>query len=176
MWPLAFGVLVLLALSQQEKKIVKVLPRATIQATPQPGRGILTNNPCPGSRRSSKFGYRIHPISKVRKHHNGIDMSAVTGTPIFAAGDGLVIVSKAAQGRRGYGNHVVLDHGGGLTTKYGHMVNLPLVQVGQRVKAGQLLGYVGSTGYSTGPHLHFEVRRNNVPVDPVAEMPFLEVK
>lgn len=113
---------------------------------------------------TSGYGYRMHPILGVRKMHTGIDISASTGTPIHAGDSGTVIWS----GRRGgYGNCVIIDHGGGMATVYGHCSRLG-VSVGQDVRKGQVVGYVGSTGLSTGPHLHFEVRRNGSPVNPLS--------
>ncbi|SDT00168.1 Peptidase family M23 [Paenibacillaceae bacterium GAS479] len=117
-------------------------------------------------RLSSNFGYRIHPITGKRKMHAGVDMAAPAGTNIYAVEDGVVIV---AQWWNGYGNTVVLDHGNGLWTIYPHMLNGGiLVEKGQSVKRGQHIGEVGSTGNSTGNHLHFEVRKNGEPVDPLA--------
>ena len=114
-------------------------------------------------RLTSPYGYRIHPIYNVRKLHTGLDLAASTGTPIHAAGDGVVVFS----GRwGGYGNCVILDHGGGTATLYGHCSRLA-VSEGQPVTQGQTIAYVGSTGLSTGPHLHFEVRRDGHPVDPM---------
>ncbi len=117
-------------------------------------------------RLSSGFGYRVHPISKRRRLHAGIDIAAPTGTPIVAAAPGVVI---SAGWRGGYGNTVVLDHGGGLSTLYGHCSRL-LVKAGQRVTQGQRIALMGSTGYSTGPHLHFETRINGKPVNPLSRM------
>ncbi|MCW5936632.1 MAG: peptidoglycan DD-metalloendopeptidase family protein [Fimbriimonadaceae bacterium] len=113
-------------------------------------------------RHTSGFGYRIHPITHTRRLHTGVDIAAPTGTPIYAAGSGVVI---SAGWRNGYGNAVVIDHGGGRSTLYGHCSRL-FVQEGQKVSAGHHIAAVGSTGFSTGPHLHFEVRINGVPVDP----------
>ncbi|MDF1596238.1 MAG: peptidoglycan DD-metalloendopeptidase family protein [Acidimicrobiia bacterium] len=112
---------------------------------------------------SSGFGYRIHPISGVRKLHTGIDISVGSGVPIGAAGSGVVIL---ASWYGGYGNAVVIDHGGGLATLYAHQSSLA-VGVGQSVSEGDTIGYVGSTGYSTGPHLHFETREFGTPVNPM---------
>jgi murein DD-endopeptidase MepM/ murein hydrolase activator NlpD len=113
---------------------------------------------------SSPFGYRIHPITGKKKLHTGMDMAAPKGTPIYAAETGVVIV---AQSWSGYGNCIIIDHGGGLWTVYGHiMVGGILVQKGETVKRGEKIGMVGSTGISTGNHLHFEVRKNSEPVDP----------
>jgi murein DD-endopeptidase MepM/ murein hydrolase activator NlpD len=112
---------------------------------------------------SSPFGYRIHPIFKVKKMHTGVDMSASMGTPIRAADSGTVI---QAGWRGGYGQAVVISHGDGLATLYAHQSKI-LVSVGDTVTRGDIIGKVGSTGYSTGPHLHFEVRVNGTPVDPM---------
>jgi len=117
--------------------------------------------PVPG-RVSSPFGYRIHPIFGTRRMHTGWDLSAASGTAIAAAGDG-VVVSAGVRG--GYGNAVVIDHGGGLATLYAHQSSMA-VTAGQQVSRGQVIGYVGCTGYCTGPHLHFEVRVGGAPVDP----------
>jgi len=113
---------------------------------------------------TSGYGYRIHPIFGISRLHTGIDFSGPSGTPIYAA-DGGVVVS--AGGRGGYGNATVVDHGGGMATLYAHQSRLG-VSAGERVERGQVIGYVGSTGISTGPHLHFEVRIDGQPVDPAA--------
>jgi murein DD-endopeptidase MepM/ murein hydrolase activator NlpD len=111
---------------------------------------------------SSEFGWRVHPISGTERLHAGIDFAVDYGTPIFAAGGGTVIFSGWYGG---YGYAVILDHGGGITTLYAHADEL-LVSEGIWVNAGTIIAKVGSTGYSTGPHLHFEVRENGEPVDP----------
>lgn len=113
-------------------------------------------------RLSSPFGYRVHPIAKTRRLHAGQDIAAKSGTPIKAAASGVVI---SAGWRGGYGNCVVIDHGGGLSTLYGHCSRL-YVSRGAKVSQGQRIAAVGSTGYSTGPHLHFEVRIKGKPVNP----------
>lgn len=112
---------------------------------------------------TSPFGWRTHPISGASRFHAGLDIGAGHGTPIGSAGSGTVIL---ASWYGGYGNAVVIDHGGGLTTLYGHQSSLA-VSAGQSVSTGQVIGYVGSTGYSTGPHLHFETRENGNPVNPM---------
>ncbi len=113
-------------------------------------------------RMSSGFGTRVHPITGKRKAHTGVDIAAPSGTTIKAAGGGKVITSSYL---RGYGNTVVIDHGGGISTLYAHCSRL-YVSVGDTVKQGQKIAAVGSTGLSTGPHLHFEVRVNGKPVNP----------
>ena len=113
---------------------------------------------------ASGFGYRVDPIYKTRKMHKGMDFTAPRGTKIYATGDAVVKIVKHA--RWGYGSHIVLDHGYGYTTLYGHMSRTK-VKRGQKIKRGQLIGLVGSTGKSTGPHLHYEVRKNGTAVNPV---------
>lgn len=110
-----------------------------------------------------RFGMRMHPILRVMRMHNGIDFGARYGLPIYAAANGVVI---SASYNRGFGNHVILDHGGGVTTLYAHASRLN-VRAGQRVRRGQVIAAVGSTGLSTGPHLHWEVRVNGRPVNPL---------
>lgn len=115
---------------------------------------------------TSKFGYRIHPIYHTKRLHTGMDMAAPKGTSIYAAESGRVITARSMSG---YGNCVIIDHGGGLWTVYGHIMNGGiLVKEGQEVKRGELIAKVGSTGDSTGNHLHFEVRKNSEPVDPAS--------
>lgn len=123
--------------------------------------------PVPGyTRISSKYGMRYHPILHVNKLHTGLDISAPMGANFVAANDGIVI--KAGM-NTAYGNMVIVDHGGGISTLYAHGSEI-LVQVGQTVKRGEAILKVGSTGYSTGPHAHFEVRLNGVVTDP---MPYI---
>lgn len=114
---------------------------------------------------SSHFGTRVDPISGEIKTHNGIDIPAALGTPILAAADGIVNVPPFNAG--GYGNYVILTHNGGFQTVYGHCSSV-LVSTGQHVVQGQVIALVGSTGYSTGPHLHYEVRVNGVRTDPLS--------
>ena len=123
--------------------------------------------PLPGYYKiSSYFGMRKHPILGYNKMHGGIDIGAPSGTPIHAAASGKVICAAWRSG--GSGNTVIIDHGGGITTLYFHIKNGGiLVKEGQTVKAGDVIAKVGSTGLSTGPHLHFEVRKNGVRQDPL---------
>ena len=116
------------------------------------------------NRIASGFGTRIDPVYKVTKFHAGLDFTAPQGTPIYATADGRI--SKATREEGGYGNHVVINHGYGYETLYGHMVRIK-ARAGQSVKRGEIIGWVGSTGKSTGPHCHYEVHKNGTPVDPV---------
>jgi murein DD-endopeptidase MepM/ murein hydrolase activator NlpD len=115
-------------------------------------------------RQASGFGWRTHPIYKTQEFHPGMDFSAPSGTEIYATGDG--IVERADAKAQGYGNHVVIDHGYGYKTLYGHMLKFT-VRYGQKVKRGQLIGYVGNTGLSTGPHVHYEVIKGDKKINPV---------
>ena len=120
--------------------------------------------PCPGyTRVSSQFGMRYHPILHYNRMHAGIDISAPSGATLVAVGSG-VVVSAGVSG--GYGNCVMIDHGDGLVSVYAHMSRIS-VNKGQRLVTGQTIGAVGSTGLSTGPHLHFEIRVNGNPVNPL---------
>jgi murein DD-endopeptidase MepM/ murein hydrolase activator NlpD len=113
---------------------------------------------------ASGFGYRTDPFTKVRKMHEGMDFTAKTGTPIFATGDG--IIARADNTASGYGNHIVLRHGFGYETLYGHLSKYKC-HAGQRVKRGDVIGYVGSTGRSEAPHLHYEVHKDGKVVNPL---------
>ena len=111
----------------------------------------------------SGFGSRIHPIYKIKKSHMGMDFAAPTGTPIYATGNGII---RETGKERGYGNMVKIDHDYGYETLYGHMSKIN-VKKGQKIKRGEVIGYVGNTGISTGPHLHYEVIKDNRPVNPI---------
>ena len=113
---------------------------------------------------ASGFGYRSDPFTKIRKFHAGMDFSAKTGTPIYATGDG--VVERADNTASGYGNHIVIRHGFGYETLYGHLSKYK-VRAGQRVKRGDVIGYVGSTGRSEAPHLHYEVMKNKQKINPM---------
>lgn len=126
------------------------------------GTGRLSR-PC-GGPVTSPFGYRIHPIFHTKIYHAGVDFGVPSGTPIHSADSGIVIY--AGSGMRGYGNVVIIDHGGGLSTLYAHNSSLT-VRAGQSVSKGQVIARAGSTGYATGPHCHFEVRRNGAPTNPM---------
>ncbi len=113
---------------------------------------------------ASFFGYRMHPILKIMRLHEGMDFSAKRGTPIHATGD--AVVFKIKKSNRGYGNVVILNHGYGYKTVYAHMSKI-LVNEGEKVKRGQVIGLVGSTGLSVAPHVHYEVRKNDKPINPI---------
>lgn len=116
------------------------------------------------TRLSSGFGYRIDPVYFVRKMHAGIDFTSPTGSPIHATGDG--VVEKVGFSKGGYGNEVVINHGFGYKSRYAHMSRFN-TQVGKKVKRGEIIGYVGNTGKSTAPHLHYEVIKNGEKIDPI---------
>ena len=129
------------------------------------GKRFLTRRPLSGGGRlASRFGWRVHPIFHTRKLHTGVDLASPRGTPIYAAGDGVV---ERAGWSSGYGNFTLIKHVNGYETGYGHQSKL-LVKPGDRVRQGQLIGLVGSTGNSTGNHLHFEIRINGNFVDPLS--------
>jgi murein DD-endopeptidase MepM/ murein hydrolase activator NlpD len=137
---------------------------STLQAT-QPNYQLGAVDilpPIPNAKPSSPFGIRFHPILHVYRLHAGCDIGSPTGTEIHAAADGVVVMAQVIGG---YGNGTVIDHGNSLATLYGHQSQI-LVHVGQIVKKGDVIGRVGSTGLSTGPHLHFETRIKGIPVDP----------
>ncbi len=131
------------------------------------GKRFLTRRPLQGGGRlASRFGYRIHPIFKTRRLHNGVDLASPRGTPIYASGDGIV---ERAQWVSGYGRYVELKHVNGYETGYGHMNAIADgIKPGVKVRQGQIIGYVGSTGNSTGNHLHFEIKVNGRFVDPLS--------
>lgn len=142
----------LIALAKEKSKMLASIP--AIQ--PIPNKNL--------KRLASGFGYRLDPIYKTRKMHTGLDFSAPRGTKIYATGDGRI--EKVRRDRWGYGQHVIINHGYGYKTLYAHMSRIN-VRPGEQVKRGQLIGLVGSTGKSTGPHLHYEVIKNGRKVNPV---------
>jgi len=132
---------------------------ADLRSLAQPSEGLIT----------SRFGWRTHPIFGTREFHTGVDIANRIGTPIRAAESGIV---RFVGWMGGYGRLIVVTHGNGLETSYSHLSSM-LVALGQRVVRGDVLGHMGNSGWSTGPHLLFEVRRDGVPLDP---MPFLQVR
>jgi murein DD-endopeptidase MepM/ murein hydrolase activator NlpD len=141
-------------LSQRQAHQIPISANRGTLAVPVP----MTN-----MRVSSTFGLRVHPVYGGARLHSGIDFAAPHGTPIYAAGDGVVVWAGP---RGGYGNTVVVDHGGAVATLSAHMSRMAVIE-GDVVTRGQIIGFVGSTGTSTGPHLHFEVRLAGTPVDPL---------
>lgn len=134
-------------------------------ATGADARKALLKTPIDGAKVSSNFGSRVHPILGYTIQHRGVDFAAPTGTPIFAAGDGMVEVRDR---ENGYGNYIRIRHNAEFSTAYGHMSRFaPRIARGSRVQQGQVIGYVGSTGMATGPHLHFEVLMKNQQVNPM---------
>lgn len=148
------------AYEAESARLEEELANARWQAA-APGKGGLLW-PTDG-RAGSGYGYRTHPIFGTRRMHAGVDIAGPTGQPIIAASAGQVV---SAGWRGGYGMAVVIDHGGGIATLYAHQSRI-LVTAGQVVDAGQQVGEIGSTGQSTGPHLHYEIRQNGSPVDPM---------
>lgn len=152
-------------MAAQQSKIANLIrslqPKASAPSSNASHGSLLY--PVPGSRNiTSPFGWRIHPIYKTKKFHSGVDLAASYGASIFAAESGTVIY---AGWQSGYGNTVIVDHGGGLSTLYAHCSSIK-VSNGQKVSRGQTIALVGSTGASTGPHLHFEVHVNGSAVNP----------
>lgn len=131
-----------------------------------PAIAVPSGMPLGDARLTSQFGMRTHPVLGGRRQHHGIDLSAPTGTPIYATADGTVSMAKYFGS---YGNYIQIEHGGEMQTRYAHLSQIS-VPDGSRVTKGQLIGYVGSTGRSTGPHLHYEVRIAGAPVNPLPYM------
>ncbi len=144
------------------KELIEVVRNKDLMASSIPAIQPISNKDL--IRFGSPFGWRIHPIYHVLKFHEGIDLTAHRGTPVYATGDGIVIRADASAG--GYGKQIRIAHGFGYMTLYAHLYKI-LVKPGQRVHRGDLIGLVGSTGLSTAPHLHYEVRINGKPVNPV---------
>jgi murein DD-endopeptidase MepM/ murein hydrolase activator NlpD len=128
-------------------------------------RKFLMRTPVDGARLSSRFGMRKHPILGYTRMHQGVDFAAPTGTPIYAAGDGKVVIAKR---NGGYGRYIRIRHNGDYSTAYAHLSRFAKgITPGRRVKQGQVIGYVGTSGRSTGPHLHYEVLRNDTQINPL---------
>lgn len=117
------------------------------------------------TRTASGWGFRIHPIYKIRKFHYGMDFTAPTGTEVYATADGTI--ERIQRSRRGYGNVIVINHGYGYQTLYAHLNDFNDAWVGKKVKRGDVIAFVGNTGLSTAPHLHYEVHLNNKKVNPI---------
>lgn len=152
-------------LARQPIDLSGVTPRfsgSSLSAEQQRGNLFAGRTPLSSYRVTSEYGPRNSQSGRISSNHGGIDLAAPAGTPIYATHDGVVSVAGWAGG---YGNAVYIDSGGGLQTRYGHQSRVN-VRSGQRVKRGQLIGYVGSTGRSTGNHLHYEIRINGRSVNP----------
>jgi len=141
-------------------------PNDPITVFERPTVSVPSLTPVNGARMTSKFGMRNHPVRGGRRMHKGIDLAAPTGTPVYATADGIVGLARWG---RGYGLYIKIDHGADLETRYAHLSRLA-VSAGERVEKGEVIGYVGSTGWSTGPHLHYEVRVDGVAVNPIHYM------
>jgi murein DD-endopeptidase MepM/ murein hydrolase activator NlpD len=154
----------------QPARIASVSTGSAAAAAPlrRPGTGVSipSRMPVEGVKLTSGFGMRVHPVLGGRRQHQGIDLAAPTGTPVYATADG--VVSKA-EWFSSYGLYIAVEHGGDIQTRFGHLSRLN-VYAGQQVKKGDLIGYVGSTGRSTGPHLHYEVRIAGSAVNPLPYM------
>lgn len=146
----------------------RVVPAAAFAIAPfrRSGASIPSRVPVEGVHLTSDYGMRIHPVVGGRRAHKGVDLAAPIGTPIHATADGIV---GRADWFSSYGLYVAIEHGGNIQTRYGHMSRLN-VAAGQEVRKGDIIGYVGSTGRSTGPHLHYEVRIAGAAVNPVPYM------
>ena len=135
------------------------------QSIPTLASSSLRKTPIDGARLSSRFGNRKHPILGYTRLHAGVDFAAPTGTPIYAAGDGTVTVAGT---NGGYGKYIKIRHNGTYSTAYAHLNGYARgVRKGKRVRQGQVIGYVGSTGRSTGPHLHYEIHRDGKQINPL---------
>ncbi len=144
----------------------RVTAAGEILAAPTFAVSIPSRMPVEGVKLTSGFGMRDHPVLRQRRHHNGVDLAAPMGTPVYATASGIVAEAKYWSS---YGNYVEIEHGGALETRYAHLERYT-VRAGDMVNKGDLIGYVGSTGRSTGPHLHYEVRVAGEPVNPLPYM------
>lgn len=134
----------------------------SLSANPTMAVSVPSRMPVDGVTLTSGYGMRNHPILRTRRAHKGVDLAGPTGTPVYATADGLV---ARAERFGSYGKYIQIEHGGKLQTRYAHLSGYA-VRGGQRVRKGQLIGFIGSTGRSTGPHLHYEVRVAGEAVDP----------
>jgi len=149
--------------SKSYDEVIDMAKNRELQLSSLPAIQPISNKDL--TRTASGWGYRIHPIYKIRKFHHGMDFTAPTGTEVYATADGTVeLVDRS---RRGYGNRVVIDHGFGYKTVYAHLEGFNNLRKGQKVKRGDVIAYVGNTGLSTAPHLHYEVHLNAKKINPI---------
>ncbi|GAA5055936.1 hypothetical protein GCM10023208_20290 [Erythrobacter westpacificensis] len=144
----------------------RITATGDIIAAPRIAVSVPSRMPVDGVQLTSGYGMRDHPILRQRRQHNGVDLAAPRGTPVYATADGMVEMAKYWGS---YGNYVQIGHGGDLETRYAHLSSYT-VSDGQQVRKGDLIGYIGSTGRSTGPHLHYEVRVAGEAVNPIPYM------
>jgi murein DD-endopeptidase MepM/ murein hydrolase activator NlpD len=149
--------------SKSYDEVVELAKSRTDQLSSLPAIQPISNKDL--TRTASGWGFRIHPIYKISKFHYGMDFTAPTGTEVYATADGTVC--RIQKSRRGYGNVLVLDHGYGYKTLYAHLNDFNNAWVGKKVKRGDVIAYVGSTGLSTAPHLHYEVHLNGKKINPI---------
>ncbi len=150
-------------------KAIEDRPYVTVAPTVPIGRArvsVPSRMPVDGVRLSSGYGMRMHPVLGSRRAHNGVDLAGPTGAPVYATADGII---ARADYWGSYGNYIQIEHGGDFQTRYAHLSGFAVFP-GDQVVKGQLIGYIGSTGRSTGPHLHYEVRVAGYPVDPLPYM------
>lgn len=154
--------------SERKTTTLGAVEAPTAFSSPVPVRGISVPSrmPLEGAALTSGFGMRTHPVLGGRRQHQGIDLAAPAGTPVYATADGVV---SRADWYSSYGLYISLEHGASMQTRYAHLSRLA-VAAGDSVKKGDLIGYVGSTGRSTGPHLHYEVRVEGLAVNPIPYM------
>jgi murein DD-endopeptidase MepM/ murein hydrolase activator NlpD len=149
--------------SKSYDEVIDMAKNRELQLSSLPAIQPISNKDL--TRTASGWGYRIHPIYKIRKFHHGMDFTAPTGTEVYATADGTVeLVDRS---RRGYGNKVVIDNGFGYKTVYAHLEGFNNLRKGQKVKRGDVIAYVGNTGLSTAPHLHYEVHLNAKKINPI---------
>ena len=144
----------------------RITAAGEIEAAPRLAVSVPSGMPLEDIRLTSAYGERNHPILRQRRRHHGVDLAAPTGTPVYATADGRV---SQAEWFSSYGKYVRIEHGGEMHTRFAHLSSYTVAE-GDQVKKGDLIGYVGSTGRSTGPHLHYEVRVANESVNPIPYM------
>jgi murein DD-endopeptidase MepM/ murein hydrolase activator NlpD len=149
--------------SKSYDEVIEMAKSRELQLSSLPAIQPIANKDL--TRTASGWGYRIHPIYKIKKFHHGMDFTAPTGTEVYATADGTVELVETS--RRGYGNKVVIDHGFGYKTLYSHLDGFNNLTKGKKVKRGDVIAYVGSTGLSTAPHLHYEVHLNRKKINPI---------